>query len=109
MKRLLSALALVTLPCTVLAASDTFEVKIASVPATSIDCVINYPAGQTAFYAPLAAGTTVGICSVQPSNWQGWLKIQGGSGKFVINGMNIVAGTTPVGFGTYNGTVLTEP
>lgn len=94
----LSALAALLLSVPAWAASNSsFILNFQSAPATSVACKIAYPAGQTSFSVPVAAGTVVASCAMQPSSWSGLLTLSGADGAlFSLNGDNVVVGSAPI-------------
>lgn len=94
-----------------MAANTTVSIIINSPSSATITCTINYPAGQTSFVEPVAAGAQIASCSVMPGSWSGALTLSGpGAGLFVLSGTNLVVGAAQiVAPGTYSVTITATP
>ncbi|MBV8739840.1 MAG: hypothetical protein JO007_21815 [Alphaproteobacteria bacterium] len=92
MKHFLATIALFLAPVTASAANTTVSIVFNSPASTGISCTAGGP-----FTVPVAAGTQIATCAVNPSNWSGALTLSGSqASNFALSGTNIVVGTNPI-------------
>jgi hypothetical protein len=79
-------------PVSALAANTTVSSVFNSPASTGISCTAGGP-----FTVPVAAGTQVASCAVNPSNWSGALTLSGSqAANFAMSDTNIVVGTNSI-------------
>ena len=78
-----------------LAATTNVVIQITSPPSTAVNCVVDYPSGQTSFVEPVASGTLVATCTVVPSTWSGAFTLSGADASFfTLSGTNVAVGSS---------------